>query len=339
MRVLVTGAAGELGWRVASILEADPRVSHIWGLDREPPTRRLRRTETAAIDPRDRRKVIAHVRKLAPTAIVHLGVYEPDARTSASLAADQTRDNALEVLGAAADLGELQRIVVRSGLDVYGRKRQSVTVPDEQVVPDPTSPFGRSLFEVEELAVASGRSADIPVATLRFAPLMGPGFPSPLARLLLRPVVPCALTSNPTFSVLHADDAARAVVAALWAGIDEPLNVVGPGAVTVRQAIRLGGRMPMPVAPTAWPLVRSLSHWAGAPIPDHILELLLRGRTGDGARAQAVLGLTDLQSTEDVIRAAHAWGPIPLRLAGEGKDDSEVEAPHAGPNPHRRSTG
>ncbi len=314
MRVLVTGAGGELGCRVTSLLEADAAIVDIAAVDLRSPPRRFKRARMTVIDPRERRKLVAAVQRFAPTAIVHLGVYEPDARSSPALAAERTSTATLAVLGAAADLGGLDRIVVRSGLEVYGRGPGMVSVPDEDVAPDPRTPFGRSLVDVERVAVATGHSADVPVTSLRLAPVQGPGVPSPLGRLLRLPVVPVDAFSDPTFSVLDVHDAAEAVVAALHARHHGPLNVVGPGAVSVLQAVRVGGGFPLPVFGPGWRLARAAVAAAGAPLPDHHLELLRRGRTADGARARTVLGI-DPTPTLEVVRCIDTWMETPpLRL-------------------------
>ena len=52
LRVLVTGMGGELGTRVAQMLEERPEVGEIVGCDFVPPRRRLRRSEFRRIDPR-----------------------------------------------------------------------------------------------------------------------------------------------------------------------------------------------------------------------------------------------------------------------------------------------
>ena len=57
MRVLVTGMGGELGTRVAQLLEERSEVHEIVGVDFVPPRRRLRRSEFRRVDPRDREKL------------------------------------------------------------------------------------------------------------------------------------------------------------------------------------------------------------------------------------------------------------------------------------------
>jgi UDP-glucose 4-epimerase len=308
MRVLVTGVGGELGYQVASRLEHDPAVTALAGIDSFRPQRKARSMPVSVIEPTDRRRVLRAIREFEPTAIVHLGSWEPEARVPARTAADRTSAGAIAVLGAAADLPGLDRVVVRSDIAVYGRARGSAAVPDEDVPPVPTTPWGRSLLEVERLAAAAGRAGDLPVTSLRFGPLMGARFPSPLARYLRLPVVGFSGLADPAFSVLEVSCAAAAVVAALHRRPDGPVNVVGPGAVTVAQAALIGRRVPLPLLGPEWAVLRRVAGAVGVSLPDHLLELIHRGRTADGGRAAEVLGVVPAR-TADVVRAVYGWTP------------------------------
>ncbi|MDQ1437630.1 MAG: UDP-glucose 4-epimerase [Acidimicrobiaceae bacterium] len=308
MRVLVTGVGGELGYRVASLLERDPAVTDLAGLDARSPRRRVRSMRVFNIEPTDRRHLLRAVQDFSPTAVVHLGSWEPDARVAPRPAAERTSAMAIAVLGAAADLPAVDRFVIRSDIAVYGRARGSAMVPDESVPPVPTTPWGRSLLEVERLGAAAGRAAGVPVTSLRFAPLMGDRFPSPLARYLRLPVVGFSALADPAFSVLELGDAAAAVMAALHRRPDGPLNVVGPGAVTVSQAARLGRRLPVPVLGPEWALWQRVAGVARVGLPGHLLELIHRGRTADGMQAESALGLMPAR-TPDVVRSMFGWSP------------------------------
>jgi UDP-glucose 4-epimerase len=248
---------------------------------------------------------------------VHLGVYEPDARCGPRAAKERTAAAAAAVLGVVAENPAIESVVVRSGIEVYGRGRGSVTVPDESVAIGPRSGFGRSLAQVEWRA-GHAAAAGAAVTVLRLAPVIGPHVPSPLARYLRLPVVPFNALADPPFSVLHHEDAARAVVTALRAKRPGTFNVVAPGAVTVSQAARLGGRVPLPLAGPGWMAARRVASLAGAPVPDHLVELLGRGRTADGARAGAELGIVPATPTSEVLRLVHEWAPVTrLRVVGD----------------------
>lgn len=309
MRVLITGMGGELGTRLAIELGGDRGVEAVMGLDIDPPRRRHPAT-FHRVDPRNRERTTELIHAFRPTALVHLGVYEPYARSSPRSAAQRTAAGTVAAVTAAADAGGLDRIVVRSGIEVYGRRRGSPIRPDEQVRPDPTSPFGRELAHVERACVEAGLHAAAPVTCLRFAPLVGPHFPSPLGRYLRTPAVPFSALGDPPFSLLHQQDAAAALLAAVRRPVDGSVNVVGDGAVTASQAARLGRRLPVPVVGPGWWAARRFSELSGAPVPDHVHELLVRGRSADGSRAGELLGVRPSRSTAEVLTELYAWAEV-----------------------------
>jgi UDP-glucose 4-epimerase len=138
--------------------------------------------------------------------------------------------------------------------------------------------------------------------------------PSPVGRLLRLPIVPVPAFADPPFSLLHPDDSAEAMVAAIERRYDGPLNVVGPGAATPWQAVRLGGRLPLPVAGPFWDATSRIVELAGAAIAPHVIEQLRHGRVGAGGRAVDELGLRHLVPTQTVLRELFEWAdviPIP----------------------------
>lgn len=309
MRILVTGMGGELGTRVANLLEADESVAEIVGLDGYPPRRRTTRAQFHRIDPRDRRKAVHLVRDFDPEVIVHLGVYEPNARFGPVEARLVTGASAVSVLGAAASCPSLQGIVVRSGIEVYGRRRGAPSRPDESAAVDPTTPFGRSLAHVEQVAAEAGQVSGVPVTSLRFGPIVGPSSPSPLGRYLRLPAVALDPFAELPFCLTHTEDAAQAVVAASVVHHDGSLNVVGPGAITASQAVRRGGRIPLPVMGVGWRAAALTAELLGAPLPAHSQELLVRGGVADGSLSAQVLGIHP-RPTDDVVAQLYEWGEI-----------------------------
>jgi UDP-glucose 4-epimerase len=310
MRVLVTGMGGELGTRVAQMLEDRADVDEITGCDFMPPRRRLRRSTFKRIDPRDRDTLVGFVTDFAPDAVAHFGVYEPDSRLGPREAAESTEACTINALGAAQRAGRLERVALRSGLEVYGRGRGHSLVPDEHTPLAPTTPYGRTCLDVETVAAAFGRRHGVRVATLRYAVVAGSHIPSPLGRVLRLPAVPVPVFADPPFALLDQDDAARAMVEAVVRGFDGVLNVVGPGAASPWQAALLGGRIPLPVAGAGWAVAAELSAIAGAPMPPHVVELLRRGRTADGARAREELDLGPMVPTQEVLADLYAWATV-----------------------------
>jgi UDP-glucose 4-epimerase len=300
----------ELGSLVALMMERERWVGELVGLDIDPPRRRLRRATFHRVEPMDRRRTATIVRDFDPHVVVHIAVWEPNARAHPGDAARWTSAAAVGVLGAAAECRSLEHLVVRSGIAVYGRRRGAATRPDEAVAPDPTAAFGRSLLAVETTAVDAARTADVPATHVRLAPVIGPHVPSPLGRVLRLPVVPVSLLADPAFSVIDDQDAARALVAAAARRVDGAVNVVSPGAVTATQAVRMGGRLPVPLLGPEWRLASVVTSALGAPIPEHIHELFHRGGTADGSFALEALGVRPDRSTPDVVRALYEWATV-----------------------------
>lgn len=309
MRVLVTGMGGQLGTLVTRRLEKRSDVDAIVGVDMDPPRRRLHRAEFHWIRPGDRTTLDRVVKDLDPTVVMHLGQYEPHARLVPRRADGASRLATSALLTALADAPSLESIVIRSGIEVYGRGRGAAMCPDESALPEPTSGFGRRLLATED-AIADyvrdrGRSAKVSVTSLRFATIAGYHAPSPLARLLKLPVVPVPALGEPTFSLVHAGDAADIAVAAVTAGVDGPMNVVAPGVVSAFQAARMGGRVPLPILGPGWIAAGRIAEFAGSPLPDHVHELLVRGRSADGGACEGALGIAPTRSTTDIVTELH----------------------------------
>lgn len=309
-RVLVTGMGGELGTRVAQLLEDHSDIDEIAGFDIDPPRRRLRRSRFARIDWRDRDRIVDFVTEFAPTVVAHFGVYEPGSRLGARDAARASEAVTVSALGAAVRAGALERVVVRSGIGVYGRGPGRPKVPDEFAPLAPTNHYGRICLDVEAIAAGVGRRHDVTVCALRYAAIVGSHIPSPLGRVLRLPAVPIPALEDPPICLVHQEDAATAMVRAVERGHSGPLNVVAPEATSPWQVVRLGGRIPIPVVGPGWRLAVRAADLAGAPIPDHTLEVLRRGSAADGAAARSALGLGDMRPAGEICADLFEWATV-----------------------------
>jgi UDP-glucose 4-epimerase len=300
----------ELGSLVAVQLEAEPWVGSLVGIDVDPPRRRLRKAEFHLLQPSQRERIVDVVTKFNPHVVINLSVWEPDARANLRHARQFTADATTAVIGAAAECPALEGMVVRSGLEIYGRGRNSPTRPSESAPLHPTSEYGHMLANIERTAREVGRRVGIAVGKLRLASVLGKHVPSPLGRLLRQPVVPFSALADAPFAVVEDGDAARAFVVAAARRLDEPVNIVAPGAITAVQAILRGRRVPLPILGPEWALARRISNVLGAPIPEHVVEMMHRGRLGDGSKARELLGLTPRLSTPEVIDHLYAWESV-----------------------------
>ncbi|MEO6571466.1 MAG: NAD-dependent epimerase/dehydratase family protein, partial [Ilumatobacteraceae bacterium] len=196
----------ELGCRVATLLEDEPWVGALEGIGTDPPRGRLRRAKFHRIVAGQHDRTVSVVTDFNPHVVVHIAVWEPHSRAAPSMARQLTDDAATSILGAAAECRALEAIVLRSGIEVYGRGRHTVTRPDETVQPLPTCEYGRTLLEIEQTAEAIGRRVGVSVGSLRLATVLGPHVPSPLGRLLRMPAVPFSALADPPFAVVHQND-------------------------------------------------------------------------------------------------------------------------------------
>lgn len=300
---------------MASLLEKQSWVGALEGIDVDPPRRQLRRTRFHRIVPGQHDRTVDTVTRFDPHLLVHVAVWEPDARAGTRAARTLTDDAAISILGAAAECRSLESIVVRSGIEVYGRARGTVSRPSETSPCAPTSDYGQMLTEIERTATTISRRIGVSVGMLRLATVLGPHVPSALGRILRLPVVPCSALADPPFAVIHQHDAAEAFVRSAELRLDEPLNIVAPGAITVRQAIRRGRRIPFPLVGPQWTIARQVAHLAGSPVPSHVLEMFHRGRLADNHRAREVLGWSPMNTTTDVIDQLYGWPSVIHRPA------------------------
>jgi UDP-glucose 4-epimerase len=309
MRLWVTGMGGELGTRVVQLLEeAHPRAD-IMGTDIDPPRRRLRLAQFLRIHPDERERLVTAIVGFDPQVMVHLGIYEPGARASDASAHRRNEVGSAAVLGAALECPSLEHVVVRSGIEIYGRRRGSPQQPSVDAPLDPTCQFGRDQLTIEQLAKHVGRERSVSVTRLRFAPLVGPHFPSPLGRVLRLAAVPFHV-GDPAFSLVHTEDACRSVVGAVEQRFDGALNVVANGATTAFQAARLGNRLALPAVGIGLRAAGGLAGLAGAPVPAHLIELLRRGRCASPSDLVTALGITLEHDTTDVVKALYEWATV-----------------------------
>src|SRR3954451_20144359 len=263
-RVLVSGMGSELGSLVASLLEREPWVGAVEGIDIDPPRRRLHRAVFHRIEPHQRQRVFDVVTAFNPHVVVHVAIWEPDARVDTAKARNLTDDAAATILGSAAECSALQHLVIRSAAEVYGRSRGALTRPDESAPTEPTSTFGRMALALETIAADIGARTGATVGAVRLSPVVGPPVPSPLGRPLRLPAVPFSVLADPPFAVIEDTTVARAFVAAAQRRLAEPVNVVANGAVTALQAARRGHRIPIPLVGPDWWLARTINGLLGA---------------------------------------------------------------------------
>lgn len=307
---MVTGLGGELGSLVASLLEDESWVGEIEGLDTNPPRRRLKRSTFHLVEPFQHARTSELIAHFNPHVIIHLGVWEPHARLNTRDAKVHTDELAHAVFDAARSIPALESFVLRSGAEVYGTHGHWPRLPDERSALDPQSTFGHMLVALERQATELTISRGTAITTLRLGSVIGPHVPSPLGRLLRLPAVPYNPIGNPQFLVIEDHDAAMAIVAAAQHQPHGIANITALGTMSIPAAASIGRRLALPVIGPAWWVTRAISNIAGAPVPDHVSELLHHGRGAHCGNSEELLGFIPRMSTTDVIARLYAWPNI-----------------------------
>jgi UDP-glucose 4-epimerase len=292
--VLVTGVARHLGGRLARVLQDDPEVERVIGVDAVPPTGDLGRTEFVRADIRN--PVIAKViAGAAVDTVVHMSVLaQPGKAGGRTVMKEVNVIGTMQLLAACQKAPTVTSLVVKSSTTVYGAspKDPALFTEDMEPVSLPRSGFAKDSVEVEGYVRGfARRRPDTRVTVLRFANLLGPGMSTPMTAYFELPAIPTVLGFDPRLQFLHEDDALEVLRMTAVHELPGTYNVAGEGVVLLSQAIRRAGK---PALPLPSPLVSSVGGLVRrARLVDFSPEqirFLTYGRGVDTSRARERLG-------------------------------------------------
>jgi UDP-glucose 4-epimerase len=309
-RVLVTGMGGELGSLVASMAERTEWAGDILGFDVDPPRRHLSRSRFVRVEATEHDRIAELVREFNPHVLLHVGVWEPHARLATAQAELCTQLVAKAVFDAAHQTESLETVVVRSGIEIYGAGSYSPEIAIETTPVAPNTTYGNMCVNIEEQATELRTARGVNVCTLRLAPVLGAHVPSPLGRLLRLPAIPYYGLGNPIFSVVEDHDAAEAFILAAQRDADGVVNIVANGAISMLRATSIGRRLPLPSFGPGWWLAQNASSIAGAPMPDHVADLIQHGRLAASNEAAHLLRFAPRHSTNEVVHRLYDWPSV-----------------------------
>ena len=249
-RIAIAGIAGNWGTELARRLARDPAVERIFGIDTRPPDADLERMEMIEVDIRS--PVLS---RLLPSTgvdtVVHCGiVWYPEPDKPARALHDINVIGTLQLLAACEKTVELERVIVRGSAAIYGCEPAAPSFFTEEMgrsYPLRTR-FQRDIGELEGyFENFARRHPHLTCCMLRYQPELGADFDTPLSRYLSLPVVPTQLGFDPRLQLLHADDATGALEAAVSRPVRGAVNVAPSGSVSLSRALRLLGRVELPV--------------------------------------------------------------------------------------------
>ncbi|HVF54107.1 MAG TPA: NAD-dependent epimerase/dehydratase family protein [Actinomycetota bacterium] len=300
-RVLVTGVGGWLGVRVAARLKAHADVGSLIGVDLDDPPFTIKGMEFIRADIRS--PLIARVLGATKVdTIVHTNISSSPSRFGGR---SQMKENnvigTMQLLAAAQRADHVKKVVVKSSTAVYGSgpAEPSLIAEDHAGRVTELSGYGKDCADAETSARDFGRRRpDVELVILRTQNVIGPRASTSMSRYLSLPVVPTALGYDPRLQLLHEDDAVRAMSEAAMGDARGIFNIAGEGVVYLGGAIRLLGKVELPLlAPTAQLTSDLLRRFDLVDFPRDQLRLVLFGRVVDTRRAAKVLGFTSEFST------------------------------------------
>ena len=335
MRVVVTGATGNVGTSVVSALAADPNVTTIVGLARRAPDWDPPKTEFLAAD--ITRAPLADLFEGAD-AVVHLAWLIQPSRDATALEAVNVHGSRL-VFEAAAAAG-VSALVHASSVGAYGPGPSSGGRVDESWPTDgiPSSFYARHKAQAERaLDAIEATAPGLRVVRLRPGLIFKREAASEIRRLFAGPLLPGAL-ANPRLipalplprglrvQAVHGADVAEAYRLAVT---DErargAYNVVAEPVLDADTLGRALDARPVALPPGA---VRALTDasWRlhAQPTPAGWLDLALQSPLLDAARIRSELGWEPVTSATDALLELlaglrdGAGGPTPPLAAGAG---------------------
>jgi UDP-glucose 4-epimerase len=335
VRVVVTGATGNVGTSVLAALGTDDAIQQIVGVARRVPTLKLPRTRWVSADVA--RDDLARIFKGAD-AIVHLAwLIQPsrDRGTTRAVNVEGSR----RVFDAAAAAG-VPALVYASSVGTYSPgpkdRRVDETWPTHGI---PTSFYSRDKAQVESI-LNSFELAHPDIRVVRLRPglifkadaasgirrlFAGPLLPTTLLRQRLIPIVPAP--SQLVFQAVHSFDVADAYRrAVLRDDVRGAFNIAAEPVLDPQQLGRLLDARPVPVPPRALRAAVDVS-WKLhlQPTPAGWLDLALGVPLMNTARAREELGWNPTHRADDALlelidamRRGDGIATAPLAPGGAG---------------------
>jgi UDP-glucose 4-epimerase len=126
---------------------------------------------------------------------------------------------------------------------------------------------------------------------------------TPLTRYLSLPVVPTALGFDPRLQFLHEDDAIEVLYRATREDHAGTFNASGDGIMYLSQAVRLAGKLPLPIATPFIGTIAALVRQTGlVDFSPEQVRFLMYGRVGDVRRLKESFGWRPRHRTLDAFR-------------------------------------
>jgi UDP-glucose 4-epimerase len=304
-RILITGVSSYLGLRLAKRFEHDDDIEAIVGVDLQEPPVPIGKLDFVPADIRN--PLIARVLDSTEVdTVIHTNISSHPSRLGGR---SQMKENnvmgTLQLLAATQRAKRVTRVIMKSSTAVYGMgpKEPSIVREDHDNRHAHLYGYGKDCSEAETyVRDFARRRRDVEVVILRMQSLIGPTVRTNMSDYLSLPVIPTALGYDPRLQLVHEEDAVEAFARATHGAPKGIYNITGRGVVFLSKAIRLLGKVGLPMLYPAATAAGSVLRRVGTvDFPPDQLQFLIYGRVVDYKRAREEFGFVARYTTEEAI--------------------------------------
>ncbi len=330
-RVLITNLSSHWGGRLAQMLEADPELETIVGIDTSDPRHELHRTEFVRVDLDEAvlRRIIraADIDTVLDTRLISDAIVAPLGRAHEVNVAGTRR----LLAACAGSRSPVRKLVFKSSAHAYGSDHDDPAFFTEEMAlrrPAQTA-IERDVLAAEGLVADFGRAQPGAVVTvLRFAPAIGGELRASHLGLLGLPVVPAILGFDPRWQFVHEDDVVGVFAHAVAHELPGIYNVAADGVLVLSEVATLLGKPLLPVLPPWGTVFTAIGlRRLGLRVPVETLRELRFGRGLDNRRLKAS-GYVFRYTSREAVQKLHAHQRLRPLLRGGGESyryEREVE--------------
>ena len=303
-RILITGLSSHWGGRLAQMLEREPAVEAIIGVDTGDPRHQLDRTEFVRVDAEH-----ARLRRIIDAAAVDTVV---DTRLVHDPLGSGVREaHEVNVVGTSNILAScmgprspVRKLVFKSSAEAYGCSSRDPAFFTEEIprAQAPSTAIERDIADAEQaVAEFAARNPETTVTVLRFADSVGPEIRSSFLALLNLSVVPGVFGFDPRWQLIHEDDVVGVLEHAVRNELAGTFNAAGDGVLVLSEIVSLLGKPLLPILPP-WGTTFAAAQLRrlGLRTPVELLRVLKHGRGLDNRRLKAT-GYTYRYTTREAV--------------------------------------
>jgi UDP-glucose 4-epimerase len=298
--VLITGAAGYWGARLAARLATEPGL-HVIGLDEQPPAAGYPSFDFIQADVRN--PLLADLLTSEGVhTVCHLKFVHRDRPSQA--VTDVNVRGTRNLLDACAEAG-VKTVILKSSTAVYGAHPDNSALLSEEHALRGGRRYGyvKDMLEIEAICRDVQRQIpELRLTVLRYANIVGPTVDSPMTRWLKNKWVPVLLGFDPLLQLIHEDDVIEALAHATGSDVPGVFNLAAEGVMPSSQIIALVGRLQLPIP-------HPLAYWTA--------EVMGRGRSQLGRYLPIEPDYLRYPWVADLTRMREVMGFVPRYTANE----------------------